>query len=381
MRWLATSGIIVTCEPVRDRMVAFTRSMSGATSATRRSIDGAGWLSKGTTTAKGNSPQKRTREHRNAMLMEQEYQLPQAVRGMTGKRRCVDAETKARRAGTAPTPCARMRCEWRCSSPATTKRPPSADVDRRFPRGPARGADLRLRQQFDRRHDARPRGRPARIVRRETRQGKGNVVRRMFADVEADVYVLVDGDATYDAPSAPRHDRRSDREPPRHGGRRARRPGRGGLPARPPHRQLAADRVRRPPCSASAFSDILSGYRVFSRRFVKSFPVLSGGFEIETELTSPCARTRSAGRRDRDALLRAAGRLGIQAQHLARRLPDSLDHLPAVSQSERPLNFFLGDRRRRWPIVGRRLRHSGLHDLFSRPASCRACRPPCSRPA
>ena len=64
------------------------------------------------------------------------------------------------------------------------------------------------------------------VVRRESHQGKGNVVRRMFADVDADIYVLVDGDATYDAPSAARHDRPADRGAARHGGGGARRPGR-----------------------------------------------------------------------------------------------------------------------------------------------------------
>jgi len=122
------------------------------------------------------------------------------------------------------------------------------------------------------------------VVRRETRQGKGHVVRRMFNDVEADIYVLVDGDATYDAPSAPKMidkllaDRldmvvasRVERD------QNAYRPG---------HRAgnaLLSGLVAR--IFGHAFSDMLSGYRVFSRRFVKSFPVLSGGFEIETELT------------------------------------------------------------------------------------------------
>ena len=61
-------------------------------------------------------------------------------------------------------------------------------------------------------------------VFREKHQGKGFVVRRMFTDVEADIYVLVDGDATYDAPSAPRHDRAAARRPARHGGRQPGRP-------------------------------------------------------------------------------------------------------------------------------------------------------------
>jgi len=118
----------------------------------------------------------------------------------------------------------------------------------------------------------------------EKRQGKGYVVRRMFTDVEADLYVMVDGDATYDARSAPRMierllaDRldmvvanRVDRE------QAAYRPGH-----RTGNRLLTAFVAS---VFGSTFNDMLTGYRVFSRRFVKSFPVLSGGFEIETELT------------------------------------------------------------------------------------------------
>ncbi|MEA2953470.1 MAG: hypothetical protein QOJ96_2990 [Alphaproteobacteria bacterium] len=122
------------------------------------------------------------------------------------------------------------------------------------------------------------------VVRRELHQGKGHVVRRMFTDVEADIYVLVDGDATYDAPSvramidrlfADRLDMvvasRVDQEVAAY---------------RPGHRAgnwLLTSFVT--VVFGRAFTDMLSGYRVFSRRFVKSFPVLSGGFEIETELT------------------------------------------------------------------------------------------------
>jgi glycosyltransferase involved in cell wall biosynthesis len=122
------------------------------------------------------------------------------------------------------------------------------------------------------------------VVRREAYQGKGHVVRRMFNDVEADVYVLVDGDATYDAPSAPamvaklveeRLDMvvaaRVDRDEAAY--RRGHRAGNRLLTG------IVAHMFGR------SFTDILSGYRVFSRRFVKSFPILSGGFEIETELT------------------------------------------------------------------------------------------------
>jgi glycosyltransferase involved in cell wall biosynthesis len=121
-------------------------------------------------------------------------------------------------------------------------------------------------------------------VRVERIQGKGAVVRRMFADVDADIYVMADGDATYDASAAP------------------------ALIARMLTEQLdmvvgsrvtqASDAYRRghqignkamtgllARLFGRSFTDIFSGYRVFSRRFVKSFPVLSAGFEIETEIS------------------------------------------------------------------------------------------------
>src|SRR3954463_14876890 len=111
-------------------------------------------------------------------------------------------------------------------------------------------------------------------VRSERRQGKGHVVRRMFADVDADIYVLVDGDATYDAPSAPRMIEMLVRErldmvvglridQVEAAYRRGHRTGNWMLT-----RFLSS-------VFGQAFKDILSGYRVFSRRFVKSFPVLS----------------------------------------------------------------------------------------------------------
>jgi glycosyltransferase involved in cell wall biosynthesis len=122
------------------------------------------------------------------------------------------------------------------------------------------------------------------VVRREPRQGKGRVVRRMFTDVDADIYVLVDGDATYDAPSAPRMiDKLINEHLDMVVGFRV---DQSIAAYRPGHRTgnwmltsfLSA-------VFGQAFKDILSGYRVFSRRFVKSFPVLSDGFEIETELS------------------------------------------------------------------------------------------------
>ena len=122
------------------------------------------------------------------------------------------------------------------------------------------------------------------IVRSERQQGKGHVVRRMFADVDADIYVMADGDLTYDPAAAPamvamlvgeqldmvvgtrQHD--------------AAEAYRGGHVL---GNKLFTGLLSR--LFGRSFSDIFSGYRVFSRRFVKSFPVLSEGFEIETEIS------------------------------------------------------------------------------------------------
>jgi glycosyltransferase involved in cell wall biosynthesis len=121
-------------------------------------------------------------------------------------------------------------------------------------------------------------------VGHERRQGKGHVVRRMFADVDADVFVLVDGDDTYDAAAAPAMislllEERLDMVT-------GTRVGHAALAARRGHRfgnAVLTGLVSR--LFGAEVTDMLSGYRVFSRRFVKSFPALSGGFEIETELT------------------------------------------------------------------------------------------------
>lgn len=122
------------------------------------------------------------------------------------------------------------------------------------------------------------------IVRREERKGKGNVVRRAFADVEADIYVLIDGDDTYDASALPEMIRTLQSGPYDHilGVRRettdsAYRPGH-ALGNRG-FNWLVGN------IFGSEVSDMLSGYRVMSRRFVKSFPAMSREFEIETELT------------------------------------------------------------------------------------------------
>ena len=121
-------------------------------------------------------------------------------------------------------------------------------------------------------------------VRTERMQGKGHVVRRMFADIDADVYVMADGDATYDSAAAPDLVRRLVEEQLDM-----------VVGARASEAEAAYRRGHRfgnrlltgilANIFGRTFSDILSGYRVFSRRFVKSFPALSRGFEIETEIS------------------------------------------------------------------------------------------------
>ncbi len=127
------------------------------------------------------------------------------------------------------------------------------------------------------------------IVRHETRQGKGNVVRRMFADVEADVYVLTDGDDTYDAAAAPALVRKVIEEG--YDVVTGRRVATGEAAYRPGH--VFGNRLLTG-LTAAMFDvhlkDLLSGYRVMSRRFVKSFPLTAGGFGIETELTIHAVR-------------------------------------------------------------------------------------------
>jgi glycosyltransferase involved in cell wall biosynthesis len=176
------------------------------------------------------------------------------------------------------------------------------------------------------------------IVRRETWQGKGHVVRRMFADVEADVYLLVDGDGTYDSASANGlidrlledgldmlNAARADTSVAAY--RRGHRLGNlvlSGLVTRIFGRQL---------------TDVLSGYRAFSRRFVKSFPALSTGFEIETELTvhalelrMPVAEIKTPYRE------RPTG--STSKLHTVRDGIRILRTIMALVRDERPLRFF-----------------------------------------
>jgi glycosyltransferase involved in cell wall biosynthesis len=122
------------------------------------------------------------------------------------------------------------------------------------------------------------------VVRSETHQGKGNVVRRMFADIEAQVYVLVDGDGTYDAPSARSMvDLLLQNSLDMVNGARV---ATAATAFRPGH--LFGNRLLTGTVAVifgDRLKDMLSGYRVMSRRFIKSFPALASGFETETELT------------------------------------------------------------------------------------------------
>jgi hypothetical protein len=175
-------------------------------------------------------------------------------------------------------------------------------------------------------------------VRFEMLQGKGHVVRRMFSDVEADIYVLVDGDQTYDACAAPRMvqmlvDNNLDlvngvrRSTAQHAYRQGHRLGNWLLTA-----LVAAVFGRRT-------SDMLTGYRVFSRRFVKSFPSLTTGFEIETEIIVHALELRmSMIDVDTDYGCRPKGTLSK-----LRTFPDGARILRLIGilvKEERPLSFF-----------------------------------------
>ncbi len=121
------------------------------------------------------------------------------------------------------------------------------------------------------------------IVRREPSQGKGNVIRRMFCDIEADFYILADGDGTYSSKDARKllslaQDNQLDMVT----GNRQNVQKDAGRSGHAFGNRLFNFLFRK--MFSDGFEDIFSGYRVFSRRFVKSFPALSTGFETETEL-------------------------------------------------------------------------------------------------
>jgi len=176
------------------------------------------------------------------------------------------------------------------------------------------------------------------LVRSEPLRGKGNVLRRMFADVEADIYVLVDGDDTYDAASVP------------------------ALVNKLIVEQLDMVNAARAEQSEAAYRaghrfgnrvltwlvafffgqrlmDLLSGYRVMSRRFVKSFPALASGFEIETELTVHALQLRLP---IAEVLTPYRGRPPASSSKL-RTIPDGIRIMRLIGRllrEERPLEFF-----------------------------------------
>jgi glycosyltransferase involved in cell wall biosynthesis len=174
-------------------------------------------------------------------------------------------------------------------------------------------------------------------------RGKGNVVRRMFADVEADIYVMVDGDATYDAGSVRKLvDKLIDDRLDMVVGRRIASTSIASQAYRAGHQwgnRLLTGCVSL--IFGRRFSDMLSGYRVFSRRYVKSFPALSHAFEIETELTvhalelrMPCEEVSTPyGARPEGSVSKLATyRDGIRI----------ISTIGKLFVSERPLAFFGG---------------------------------------
>lgn len=176
------------------------------------------------------------------------------------------------------------------------------------------------------------------IVRLESQRGKGHVMRRMFADVDADIYLLTDGDDTYDASSAPALIEKLGRE------------------------HLDMVNGAREECSEASYraghrfgnrlmsglvaaffgpriTDVLSGYRVLSRRFVKSFPALAGGFEIETELTVHALQLRLPVA---EVATPYRARPSASSSKL-RTVPDGIRILRLIARlvrEERPLEFF-----------------------------------------
>ena len=178
------------------------------------------------------------------------------------------------------------------------------------------------------------------VVRRVSLPGKGNVLRRMFADIEADVYVLVDGDDTYDASVAPQLVERLLAE------------GLDMVSAARVSSHAAAYRtghefgnwalsglVRQ--IFGRQFKDMLTGYRVFSRRFVKSFPANSHGFEIETEMTVHALQMRLPA----EEIETPYGARPDGSHSKLNTLSDGLKILRMISllvREERPLQFFGG---------------------------------------
>ncbi len=178
------------------------------------------------------------------------------------------------------------------------------------------------------------------IVRREPLKGKGNVVRRMFADIEADIYVLVDGDDTYDAASAPALIQRliEDALDMVNGAREEKSEAAYRRGHRFGNRMLTGMVAY---FFGERMSDMLSGYRIMSRRFVKSFPALSTGFETETELTVHALELRLP---IAEVMTPYRERPPASSSKL-RTIPDGIRIMRLIIRlirEERPLEFFSG---------------------------------------
>jgi glycosyltransferase involved in cell wall biosynthesis len=178
------------------------------------------------------------------------------------------------------------------------------------------------------------------IVRREPLKGKGNVVRRMFADIEADIYVLVDGDDTYHAASAPALIQRliEDSLDMVNGAREEKSEAAYRRGHRFGNRMLTGMVAY---FFGERMSDMLSGYRIMSRRFVKSFPALSTGFETETELTVHALELRLP---IAEVMTPYRERPPASSSKL-RTIPDGIRIMRLIIRlvrEERPLEFFSG---------------------------------------
>jgi glycosyltransferase involved in cell wall biosynthesis len=176
------------------------------------------------------------------------------------------------------------------------------------------------------------------LIRRETLQGKGNVVRRMFADVDADAYVMADGDLTYDPSyAASMVNRLFDEHLDMVVGTRV-----ASQVTAYPLGHRFGNRLLTYAVSnlfGKRFSDILSGYRVFSRRFVKSFPAMSTGFEIETELTIHALELQLPV----DEVVTPYRTRGVGSTSKLRTYVDGLKIIRLILvlyKNERPLKFF-----------------------------------------
>ncbi|MBT8422658.1 MAG: glycosyltransferase [Gammaproteobacteria bacterium] len=177
------------------------------------------------------------------------------------------------------------------------------------------------------------------VVRNEPLQGKGNVVRRMFADIDADVFVMTDGDNTYDAQSAPAMIRKLlDDSLDLVNGRRIHEETEAYRPGHQFGNTLLTSLVAM--IFGKRFDDMLSGLKVFSRRYVKSFPSLSSGFEIETELTVHALELRMP-------VAEMDTRYGARPEGSESKLSTFSDGfrilktIAMLIKEERPLQFFL----------------------------------------